>query len=110
MNPVSRALTASIKWYQQHISANMPRRCRYQPTCSQYALEAIAVHGAVKGTLLASWRILRCNPWSKGGVDWVPEAGAWPKKPLNYEELMEYRRRTEAEQGQEEQPPAGGNY
>mgnify|MGYP003233117013 CR=1 FL=1 len=49
--------------------------CRFTPTCSQYALEAIEVHGIFKGCLLAAWRILRCNPFSKGGWDPVP-----PKK------------------------------
>lgn len=81
----------AIRWYQRHISIYFPRRCRYQPTCSQYALEAIQVHGLVKGTLLGSWRLLRCNPWSKGGVDWVPEKGKWPTKPLGYTELMALR-------------------
>jgi len=43
--------------------------CRYYPTCSEYAIQAIEKHGAIKGTFKASWRILRCNPWSKGGFD-----------------------------------------
>ena len=47
-------------------------RCRYTPTCSQYAIEAIETHGAFKGSFLAIWRILRCNPFSKGGYDPVP--------------------------------------
>lgn len=46
--------------------------CKYYPTCSSYAIEALEVHGAVKGSLLAIWRILRCNPFSKGGYDPVP--------------------------------------
>lgn len=95
MSVASRVLSRAIRWYQRTISAGTQRRCRYEPTCSAYALQAIQVHGAIKGTILASWRILRCNPWSKGGVDWVPEQGAWPAKPLNYEELMEYRRKHE---------------
>lgn len=92
MRIVSKVMRAAIRWYQRTISAGRGRVCRYQPTCSAYSLEAIEVHGVFKGTLLASWRILRCNPWSKGGVDWVPPHGKWPKKPLNYEELLEYRR------------------
>lgn len=91
-NPVSRGFIALIRWYQRTISAGTPRRCKYQPTCSQYAVEAIQKHGSIKGTLLSSWRILRCNPWSKGGVDWVPERGQWPKKPMGLTELMEYRK------------------
>ncbi|WP_124054484.1 membrane protein insertion efficiency factor YidD [Arcanobacterium ihumii] len=91
-NPVSHVFIALIQWYQRTISAGTPRRCKYQPTCSQYAVEAIQKHGPIKGTLLSSWRILRCNPWSKGGVDWVPERGQWPKKPMGLTELMEYRK------------------
>ena len=50
----------------------LPPSCRFQPTCSQYAIEAIQKHGALKGGALAFWRILRCNPFSKGGYDPVP--------------------------------------
>lgn len=57
-----------IEVYRKY-SANTPPRCRYYPTCSQYALEAIEKHGALKGGLLAAYRILRCNPFSKGGYD-----------------------------------------
>jgi putative membrane protein insertion efficiency factor len=46
--------------------------CKYHPSCSQYALDAFRAHGLVKGATLASWRVLRCNPWSHGGVDYVP--------------------------------------
>lgn len=62
-----------IRFYQKYISPLKPACCRYYPSCSQYALEAVKKHGAVKGVLLAVWRILRCNPYSKGGVDYVPE-------------------------------------
>lgn len=102
MSIFARALRGIIRWYQITISAGTPRRCRYEPTCSAYALEAIEIHGAIKGTILAGWRILRCNPWSKGGVDFVPEKGAWPRPPMDYEQLMEYRRlheRDESEPG-----------
>ena len=63
-----------IKGYQRGISARRPYRvCRYEPTCSQYMLEAINNHGVIVGILLGCWRILRCNPFSKGGYDPVPE-------------------------------------
>lgn len=62
-----------IKFYKKFISPLFPPRCRYYPSCSQYALDAYEKHGFFKGTLLAVWRILRCNPWSLGGVDYVPE-------------------------------------
>jgi putative membrane protein insertion efficiency factor len=51
----------------------MPRRCRYEPSCSTYAAEAVSRFGAGRGTLLAGWRLLRCNPFSHGGFDPVPE-------------------------------------
>lgn len=61
-----------IRFYQKYISPLKSTRCPYIPTCSQYGLEAIEKYGAVKGCLLAGWRILRCNPFCKGGYDPVP--------------------------------------
>lgn len=61
-----------IRFYQKHISPLFPPRCKYYPTCSHYAVEAITKYGVLKGSLLAIWRILRCNPFSKGGYDPVP--------------------------------------
>lgn len=66
-------LVGAIRLYQRHISPMMGPRCRYHPTCSSYALTAIRSHGALRGLMLGSWRILRCNPWSHGGYDPVPE-------------------------------------
>ncbi len=88
MSILARALAAPVRLYQKTVSANTAPRCRYAPTCSNYAIEALHAHGAAKGTLLAMWRLARCNPWSKGGVDRVPPAGQWPRKPLNHTELM----------------------
>ena len=65
-------LIAMIRFYQKFLSPLKHTRCPYTPTCSQYGLEAIQKYGAVKGSLLACWRILRCNPLSKGGYDPVP--------------------------------------
>lgn len=62
-----------IKFYQKNISANTSSKCKYFPTCSNYAVEALQIHGFFKGTLLAIWRVLRCNPFSRGGFDPVPE-------------------------------------
>ena len=70
---MKRLLMALIRFYRKHISPNTPPACRFSPTCSAYALEALEVHGAFKGTMLSLWRILRCNPFSKGGYDPVPE-------------------------------------
>ena len=65
-------LIAMIRFYQKFPCTIKHTRCPYTPTCSQYGLEAIQKYGAVKGSLLACWRILRCNPFSKGGYDPVP--------------------------------------
>ena len=65
-------LIAMIRFYQKFLSPLKHTRCPYTPSCSQYGLEAIQKYGAVKGSLLACWRILRCNPFSKGGYDPVP--------------------------------------
>ncbi len=65
-------LIAGILFYQKYISPMKRVRCPYTPTCSQYGLEAIQKYGALKGGLMAVWRILRCNPFSKGGYDPVP--------------------------------------
>ena len=62
-----------IRLYQKFISPLTPPRCKYYPTCSAYALEAYRKHGLIKGTVLSTWRLLRCNPWSLGGIDYVPE-------------------------------------
>lgn len=62
-----------IKFYRRRISPLFPPQCKYYPTCSQYAITAIERFGIFKGGLLALWRILRCNPFSNGGVDLVPE-------------------------------------
>ena len=59
-----------IKFYQKYLSRH---DCRYIPSCSAYTLEAILKHGFFKGVFLGIWRILRCNPWSKGGFDKVPD-------------------------------------
>ena len=62
-----------IVFYQKYLSAlKGGSTCKYIPTCSQYAIEAIERYGALKGGLLAAWRILRCNPFAKGGFDPVP--------------------------------------
>ncbi|MCI6664987.1 MAG: membrane protein insertion efficiency factor YidD [Lachnospiraceae bacterium] len=69
---IKNFLIRLIKFYQKYISGLKYTKCPYIPTCSQYGLEAIEKYGAFKGSLLAAWRILRCNPFSKGGYDPVP--------------------------------------
>jgi putative membrane protein insertion efficiency factor len=63
------AATAPIRFYQRFVSPYLPRRCKYEPTCSAYAIAAVRSHGIMRGTVLAAWRILRCNPFSHGGYD-----------------------------------------
>ncbi|MGN1113909.1 MAG: membrane protein insertion efficiency factor YidD [Oscillospiraceae bacterium] len=62
-----------IKFYRKFISPLFPARCKYYPTCSSYCLTAFKKHGVIKGFILSVWRILRCNPFSDGGVDYVPD-------------------------------------
>jgi hypothetical protein len=62
-------VTAPIRLYQRFISPLLPRRCKYEPTCSAYAVDAVRSYGALRGSVLALWRLLRCNPFSDGGVD-----------------------------------------
>lgn len=73
VRPVSRVaraiVTAPIAVYQRVISPALPRRCKYEPTCSRYAIEAIRAYGIPRGVVLAAWRVLRCNPLSDGGYD-----------------------------------------
>jgi uncharacterized protein len=62
-------LLAPIRAYQRFVSPALPRRCKYYPTCSAYAVDAVREFGVVRGTILAGWRLLRCNPFSHGGYD-----------------------------------------
>jgi putative membrane protein insertion efficiency factor len=77
-NPLTLLLMGLIRGYQLIVSPWYPPRCKYYPSCSAYALTALRVHGVVKGTGLAAWRLLRCNPWSLGGVDLVPPRSGSP--------------------------------
>jgi putative membrane protein insertion efficiency factor len=70
LGAVARAVVlAPILLYQRLISPLLPRRCRYEPTCSQYAVQAVRRYGILRGLVLAAWRLLRCNPLSPGGLD-----------------------------------------
>jgi putative membrane protein insertion efficiency factor len=62
-------LAAPVRFYARFVSPALPRRCKYEPTCSAYALEALRAHGPLRGTALAAWRLVRCNPFSHGGHD-----------------------------------------
>jgi uncharacterized protein len=60
-----------VRGYQRLLSPLLPARCKYHPTCSQYALDAFREYGLARGLVLAVWRLLRCNPWTHGGVDYA---------------------------------------
>lgn len=75
--PIRTVLLALIWIYRHTISPILPPTCRYYPSCSAYGFEALGRHGAAKGTVLAAWRVLRCNPFTPGGLDPVPERGHW---------------------------------
>ena len=69
---INKMLIKLVKIYQKFISPMLGQNCRFHPTCSQYAIEALGVHGTVKGTYMAVKRILKCNPWGGSGIDYVP--------------------------------------
>lgn len=70
----ARLPVAVLRGYQRWVSPALPPTCRFYPTCSSYAIEALQVHGLVRGTALTTWRLLRCAPWHPGGIDPVPPA------------------------------------
>ena len=74
-------LSGGFRAYKRFVSPLMPPACRFHPSCSEYAAEAVKAHGALKGSALAAGRVLRCNPWSAGGFDPVPTATAAAPKP-----------------------------
>lgn len=77
---LKRPLIWLIRFYRKNISPNTPPSCKFTPTCSLYAIEAIERFGALRGGLMTLWRILRCNPFSKGGYDPVPQKKEKKKK------------------------------
>jgi len=74
MSRTARALLMAVRVYQSFFSALMPSACKFYPSCSQYAAEALALHGARRGSWLALRRLSRCHPFTRGGVDLVPDA------------------------------------
>ena len=66
---ISRALVFLLKIYKKYISPMLPDSCRFEPTCSVYSMQAIMKYGFIKGTYLSIWRVMRCNPFTKGGYD-----------------------------------------
>jgi uncharacterized protein len=78
---ITRTLMAAVSGYRRFISPLLPPRCRFEPSCSAYALEALRVHGAGRGLWLAVTRIARCQPFNPGGYDPVPPRGARRRPP-----------------------------
>lgn len=76
-----------IKFYRKAVSPLFPPKCKFYPTCSCYGLKAVQKYGAVRGSALAVWRILRCNPWSLGGVDFVPDKFTFKVQKFDYGSL-----------------------
>ena len=74
---MTRLLIALLRGYKKYISPHLGHHCRFVPTCSEYAMQALAVYGLVKGLILTVGRLLRCNPLCKFGFDPVPEKGRW---------------------------------
>jgi putative membrane protein insertion efficiency factor len=72
---------APIRAYQRLISPALPRRCKYHPTCSAYAVQAVQSYGILRGSVLAAWRLLRCNPFSHGGYDPVSAQSLFRPRP-----------------------------
>ena len=68
-------LVWTIRGYQRMISYYTPPVCRFHPSCSRYAIQALQTHGPIRGAFLAAWRIFRCNPFTRGGYDPVPRPG-----------------------------------
>ena len=73
---------APIRLYQRLVSPLIPARCKYHPSCSEYAAQAIRAHGPMRGFVLAGWRLLRCNPLSNGGIDRVEDQRLFRAPPL----------------------------
>jgi putative membrane protein insertion efficiency factor len=73
MSTFRAVVIAPIRAYQRVISPLLPQRCKYAPSCSDYAAQALQEYGILRGLILAGWRLLRCNPWSHGGYDPVHE-------------------------------------
>ena len=81
MSTMRTIATAPVRFYQRAISPGIPARCRYHPSCSEYAVQAIRRYGVLRGVVLAVWRVLRCNAWSHGGVDPVEAQKLFPPRP-----------------------------
>jgi hypothetical protein len=94
---MKRLLLWTIRGYQLALSPLLPPSCRYYPSCSEYGYQAISRYGALKGGLMAGWRVLRCNPWSIGGYD-----------PVDASDRLAHEQALAEHQTQAAKPPAVG--
>ncbi len=76
MSPAAALAVGAVRAYQWTLGPMLGGQCRFYPSCSAYAIEALRLHGAGRGSVLAAGRVLRCNPWCEGGVDLVPDVGS----------------------------------
>ena len=106
MNPLKKLAIAPSRFYQKYLSPLQPPCCRFTPTCSQYAIDAIAEWGVIVGLLLAFWRILRCNPYSRGGEDPVP-VNRLKRRFLKKRRLKKALKKQKNADGQENGPKKG---
>jgi uncharacterized protein len=84
VNVLRTLVIAPIRAYQRFISPGLPRRCKYHPSCSAYAVQAIESYGILRGSVLAAWRLLRCNPFSLGGYDPVTAQRLFRSAPRHH--------------------------
>ena len=83
MTTLRAVAVAPVRFYQRFISPVLPRRCKYHPSCSQYAVDAVRRFGILRGVVLAAWRLVRCNPLSDGGVDFVEDQKLFRAPPAS---------------------------
>ena len=81
MRPLRELLLLPLHLYRRVISPLLGPHCRYHPSCSQYAVDAVREYGVIRGGVLAAWRVMRCNPWSHGGVDPVARQTIFRARP-----------------------------
>lgn len=95
--PVRAFLLGAISLYRSTLSGWLGGQCRFYPSCSQYAMDAIRVHGAIRGTAMATWRVLRCNPFGSGGVEYIAVDGHdfRPGRSARYDDDIHTTGRTE---------------
>ena len=81
MTAARAVVVAPVRFYQRFVSPAIPKPCKYHPSCSQYAVTAVGRYGILRGLVLSGWRLLRCNPWSHGGVDFVEDQTLFRPRP-----------------------------